>query len=329
MDAIQTIGVDPGAEGKQFGHCLIPSTDRTGSSTHLPVPVCIIQRGSGPTITFTGGLRGDETVGPVALTRLAQEIDHRAVTGRIVLLPSLNINAVLGGTPDDRDQPDELSGRFPGTVTGSTFDRLAAVLMEHFLAPSSLVVHITTGGSLYFDSMAAMIRQGTAEQQAAGEAAMIAFGAPNSVRLSDLPSGDTLGAAVLAGDGAYMTTRLGGAGAADAKTLSTAITGCNNVLIAQGVLDADFTLCATRMLRIPEDRCTLVSPARGLTTLTREIGRDVYRGDVLATIIDPARHGAAALELGTPSDGVLLAGFRPALARPGNCLAIIAEEMPR
>ena len=69
---------------------------------------------------------GDEYEGQIALHKLCRGMDPTTVQGRIIVVPTLSMDAALGGT---RTWPDadrtNFNRRFPGTPTGSVAAQLA------------------------------------------------------------------------------------------------------------------------------------------------------------------------------------------------------------
>ena len=57
------------------------------------IPITIVARGKGPTVLVLGGNHGDEYQGQIASMKLARELTPEKVTGRIILIPSLNLPA--------------------------------------------------------------------------------------------------------------------------------------------------------------------------------------------------------------------------------------------
>src|SRR3954467_15657152 len=76
--------------GKQQGFLQVPYSHNLGGWANVMVPITIIARGKGPTVLALGGNHGDEYQGQIAIMKLARELTPEMVSGRIILLPSLN-----------------------------------------------------------------------------------------------------------------------------------------------------------------------------------------------------------------------------------------------
>ena len=67
--------IDYDKDGKQVSFLGVPiSTDESAYGT-VTVPITVVKNGTGPTLYFSGGVHGDEFEGPVALMKLARELE--------------------------------------------------------------------------------------------------------------------------------------------------------------------------------------------------------------------------------------------------------------
>lgn len=122
---IQT-DVDFHREGHQFGHLRLPySHDRSGYG-HIPIPIAVSHRGRGPTLLLTGGSHGDEYEGPVALMKLLRRMPSMALTGRLIVIPGLNLPALLNATRTPPIDGGNLNRAFPGKRDGALTEIPAA-----------------------------------------------------------------------------------------------------------------------------------------------------------------------------------------------------------
>src|SRR5580704_16098772 len=84
--------------GKQRGHLAIPYSYNLGGWANLPIPICVIRNGPGPTVLVMAGNHGDEYPGQVAILKLWRELEPEHVTGRLILIPCLNPPAAKAAT---------------------------------------------------------------------------------------------------------------------------------------------------------------------------------------------------------------------------------------
>ena len=324
-------------EGKQHGFLSIPHSSELTAWSSIRIPVCVIRRGEGPTVSLIGGVHGDEYEGPVTIMRLSREIPIEDVTGCLILAPCLNAPAVTQGSRWSPDDHQDMNQAFPGRDDGSITQRIAALVSREIIKQSDYVLDLRAGGgSLQFTPLAAVTQlaatSATADDEKArerqAEDCMIAFGAPNSMRMPCQAGHGTLDSEVKAQGKVFITTELGGGGTATAETLDIARTGCLNVLSHIGLLERPLSLRATRMLELPHDAC-VTAPAPGLVEMRARLGNDVYRGDVLALIVDPTSTGGEPVAVRVPRNGVLTARHHRGLISAGDCLALIADEVQR
>lgn len=345
------LSFDPSHPGKHHGHLVMPFDEPDSPQRHLRIPVCIIRgHQAGQNVTFLSGIHGDEIEGPLSLQNLAQEINADDVQGCLTVLPSINLAALLAGTRCSPLDARDMDRCFPGKASGTISERIAFEIFDRFIRPADLVVDFRSGGAcLRFASAAAVrfpsgqqrkqdgtakeLRNSTAQQSSArnqiSEAAMIAFGAPNSLRLPASTPNSCLQASAEAAAIPYMQTELGGGGASSAETLAIARTGCENLLRHTGLLNGDIELRATRMLEVRDASAYLHAARRGILQPHARLGQELYRGDPLASIINLEDTGAPPHVIRVPHNGVLLALRDQGQTEPGDLLAIIADEVQR
>ena len=319
--------VDLEANGKQHGFFQLPCSTERSANGSVSIPVCVIRRGDGPTVSILGGVHGDEYEGPISVLRLAREIQLGDVQGCIILLPSLHPPAIHQGSRLSPIDQKDLNRVFPGRTDGSLSEQIANRVTLNVLGRSDVVLDLQSGGrSLQFAPLAAVNFLQDRDQQLRAEACMIAFGAPNSARILADQSG-TLAAVVEKTGNVHVTAILGGGGSADVDALRTAHIGCKNLLIHTGVLAAELTLRSTRMLEVQHAECIVHAPSEGLLELLVPIGGNVYQGNAIAHILDYSRTGAKPTVVNAPRNGVLMARHHAGWIHPGDCLAIIADEV--
>src|SRR5882724_10745078 len=84
--------------GKQHGFLQVPYSHNLGGWANVMIPTTVIVNGKGPSVLMLGGNHGDEYQGQVALMKLARELRAEDVSGRLVLIPSLNLPAAKTAT---------------------------------------------------------------------------------------------------------------------------------------------------------------------------------------------------------------------------------------
>ena len=84
------------SSGKQQGFMQVPYSHNLGGWANVMIPMTVIANGPGPTVLVLGGNHGDEYQGQIAAMKLARELTPEMITGRIILVPSLNFPADSG-----------------------------------------------------------------------------------------------------------------------------------------------------------------------------------------------------------------------------------------
>lgn len=286
--------VDPQADGRQHGHVAL--ADRSNALDRPRLPLTVLRRGDGPRIVLAAGSDGERS-GSLALRRLARELDPAAISGTVVILPDVPRTAfvtLVNGLVGEPDTLLELVGAPPG---------------------------------FGFSPHCALSTLGPSDVRARAEAAMVAFGAHESVRFGPGLAPGAVGDA-LAERLPHVRATLGG-GVAAAEAQDIALVGCRNVLVASGVLDGPFALRATRTLAVDDAGTYVHAPTEGLLELRARPGQTVYRGDPLAFLVDASRPGVEPLAVRVPRDGVVLGARTDARVRAGDCIAVVADERPR
>ena len=324
------LSVDLDIDGKQHGHLSIPCPSEHSAFGHLRIPVCVLRNGKGPTVTLIAGIHGDEFEGPLALQRLSRELDANDICGCLILVPSVNLPAVSNGSRFSPLDGRDLDACFPGASHGTVTEQLAQAVFEHLIRPAELVLDIRSGGrSLQFAPSAVVRFSDDKDHQQTTENSMVAFGAPNSVRLPESNDPMSLQRCVAAAGIRYLQTELGGGGSSSAETLEIARTGCRNLLIQMGVLNAEIILRASRMLEVRGPKHYVYAETYGLLEPVIRLGNDIWHGNALAHIIDPSLTGAAPVVIPVPFNGVLYAIRHGGRVTAGDCIAIIADEVSK
>lgn len=322
--------IDIHVEGKQHGFLTVPCVSARSAFGTVQVPVCVLRNGEGPTITLTAGSHGDEFDGQVALHRLIDSIDIEDINGCLIIAPTLNSLATLAQSRCTPLDGKDLDHCFPGNMSGSISEQIAAIVFEQIIEPASLVIEFQSGGaSTRFTSMAAVhVNEENETLQKKAEQSMIAFGAPYSARLLPSHTG-SLAASVQANDKEFVVVYLGGGGSINASCLDIASIGCKNVLVHAGILKHDLVLRATRMLEVDSYKNYVIAPSAGMLEMCRDLGEEVHMGNPLAKIIQPGKTGVEPVVINADRNGILMAHHNAGLIEQGDCVAIVADEVQR
>ena len=322
--------IDLDIDGVQHGHLSLPWSGNRSAWGSVRIPITVIKNGSGPTVTMIGGNHGDEYEGPITLMRLATELEHSRIRGRVILIPCLNAPAVDAETRLSPIDQVNMNRAFPGDPSGTISYKIADYITRHIVSVSDIVLDLHSGGkTLNFIPLAAVHFLSDKQQQTAAEELMIAFGAPNSLRMREMDDRGMLDTTVEQMGKVFITTELGGGGTATFQSIAITYTGCRNLLCHCGVLQDELQLRSTRMLEMPDQDCFITATEAGLLEMTVALGSETYKGGLIARIHPADRSGAKPTEYIARRNGVLMARHHPGLIRPGDCLAVIAEEVHR
>ena len=138
--------IDLARSGKQQGFLQVPYSHNLGGWANVMVPMTVIARGEGPTVLCLGGNHGDEYQGQVAIMRLAREVAPEQVSGRLILVPSLNMPAAKAATRLSPLDGMNMNRAFPGHPEGSVTSQIAHYLTTVLFPAADVVIDIHSGG---------------------------------------------------------------------------------------------------------------------------------------------------------------------------------------
>ncbi|KJJ98613.1 deacylase [Pseudomonas sp. 21] len=318
--------VDFQRDGVQHGHLKLPYSRDDSAWGAVMIPVCVVKNGDGPTALLTGGNHGDEYEGPVALSRLAQELRTEDVRGRVIIVPFMNTPAFHAGKRTSPIDAGNLNRSFPGRPDGTVTQKIADYFQRTLLPLADVVLDIHSGGrTLDFLPFAACHVLPDKAQQEASEALMRAFAAPYAMRMLELDAVGMYDSAAEEQGKLFVTTELGGGGTSSARTVAIARRGVRNLLVEAGILRGEIEPATSVMLDMPDGDCFIASEHGGLLEMCRDLGERVERGEVLARVHDVLRTGAAPVEYRAKRSGILAARHFPGLVQSGDTLAVVAE----
>jgi predicted deacylase len=134
---------------KVFGY--LPVVDTLAAKTEIPIGV-INGSKKGPTIAVTGGLRATEYCGIEAAGRLYQSINPIKLSGRMLIVPVVNLPCFQFRTPwfNLTRSISPMDGRpinkvFPGNPTGPVTDRIAYKLFHEVILNSDYHIDFRGG----------------------------------------------------------------------------------------------------------------------------------------------------------------------------------------
>lgn len=320
--------VDFDAPGIHHGTLDLPHSSETSAWGRIRIPVAVLRNGAGPTALLTGGNHGDEYEGPIALARLARELDPGALSGRVIVLPAMNLPALKAGTRLSPIDGGNLNRSFPGRPDGTVTEKIADFVSRVLLPMADIVLDIHSGGkTLNFLPFAGVHALPDPDQRARCEAAMDAFGAPYGVVMREVDAAGMFDTTAEAMGKTFVTTELGGAGGATARTVAIALAGCRNLLRHAGILAGRPDGGPVRRLDMSDPDGFVVADEDGILEPCVDLGDPVRRGDLVARVHRIERPGGAPAEHRARASGLLLGRHWPGPIAAGDSLAVIAEPV--
>lgn len=320
-----TPSVDFDGKGVQHGHLRLPYSRDDSAWGSVMIPICVIANGEGPTALLTGANHGDEYEGPAALFELAQTLDASLVNGRIIIVPALNYPAFRAGTRTSPIDRGNLNRSFPGRPDGTVTEKIADYVTRHLIPLADVVLDFHSGGkTLDFLPYAAAHELPDKHQEARCFDAVAAFAAPYSMRMLEIDAVGMLDTTVEEMGKVFVTTELGGAGTASAKSIEIARKGIVNLLRHAGILKGGLNVQPTRWLDMPSNDCFTFALDDGLIAFARDLGDPVQIGEIIAQVYPIGKTGIAPIKYRAAMDGVLAARHVPGLIKAGDCLSVIA-----
>jgi len=291
--------------GVASGYLAVPAKD--GPGTRIPYTVIHGAR-RGPVLALVAGVHAYEYPPILALYRLKDMIDPKALTGTVLMvhianLPSFKKRTVYYG-PDDWKN---LNRVFPGDMAGTMSQRIAAVLNEEVVKRAGVLIdmHCGDGNEALIPYTYWMI-SGDKTFDAKTRELALAFGIPHIIiddtRGRDLKDSKYLGnTAILQGKPA-ITTEAGFLGRTDEESVARNVRGVLGVMRHLGMI-AGRPEPATDPVWI--DKYEVVSSKHdGLFAPRVEMGYYVKEGQVVGTITDYL--GAWKEDVKAPFTGILL-----------------------
>lgn len=317
--------VDFNADGVQHGFLRLPWSRNESAWGNLMIPITVIRNGAGPTALLTGASHGDEYEGPVALVDLVQTLRPEQVRGRVIIIPFLNFPAFRAGTRLSPIDGANMNRIFPGRPDGTVSQKIADYVQRELLPLADLVLDFHSGGkTLDFVPFAAAHALPDPLQQARCHAARDAFRAPYAMTMLEIDAVGMLDTAAEDMGKVFVTTELGGAGMATARSIGIARRGVRNVLIHAGIVEGDIVGSPSIRLDMPSSDCFTFAETEGLVEPCVDLGEPVTAGDLIARVHSAMRTGEPPVEYRARLGGILAARHAPGLIGVGDCLGVVA-----
>ena len=325
--------IDFGKAGRQAGYLRAPLSRNNSGWGVVEIPVVSVKNGKGPTVLLTGGVHGNEYEGPVAVSNLARALDPAAVQGRVIMMPALNVPAVLADTRLTPVDGRDLNRCFPGNPRG-TFSEMLAHFMDSLILPHADVsVDIHTAGQSADSALSTnmhylpdkAVRKRTMDAAAA-------FGAPYNVVFWGVDEGATLTSAVEARGIISIGTELGGWGRVNVEGVRIAERGLRNVLKHFGVIEGKPDTSqrdgsnAARHMMVRDQSGYCFAPAAGLFQPLHRTGEEVREGETAGYLHFVEDVDRPPLEVRYRRSGIIWMAAGPGRAQRGDVVAVLMNS---
>jgi predicted deacylase len=328
--------IDLEAPGKVVGELRVPDSP--------PVPIASIANGHGPTVLVCGGNHGDEYEGQIAALRLIDELEPGRVSGRVVVVPVVSVEASRAHT---RFWPSgaNFNRSFPGRPDGPPNEQLAHFFSTVLFPLADVVIDLHSGGGRSWIHPCSHMC--VARDPAQRKAMLEGMEAWNS----DFHFLYTSGGNYLPNEAerqgkVVITTELGGGGRVSADVHRLAWSGLTNVLRHVGVLEGEVVTRASLGLppavivdcRFDDGNVaglasglmdSLKAPVGGLLEGLVETGGPVAEGEPIARIWSPYDPTRGAVEVVSPVTGYVLGLRARTVVEAGNGVALIGPPIDR
>lgn len=329
-----TTTIDFEQEGKQRGYLRLPHSRNSSAWGSILIPMTVVKNGSGPTVLFTGGLHGGEYEGVVSLMKLSRELQPETIQGRVIIIPALNLPAVLAGQRLSPIDNKDLNRVFPGAWNGTTTQVIAHYIHDVVLPLCDAVIDLHSGGySLSMVPYISMHYLADETQNQQTFAAMQAFEAPVSLMIKEITGEGLLDYAVERMGKIFLCAEVGSAGTLSPKVMKLTDVGVRNMLKHFGILEGEMItreaqgLPPSRLMEVPGAKNYHIAIAGGIYESFFELGDWIEANHTIGQIHFPENFTWEPQPIIAQTSGVLLCTRGPGFVEIGDSVAVLAQDL--
>jgi predicted deacylase len=329
-----TTSLDFGKPGRQQCFLQVPYSHNLGGWANVMIPITVVARGKGPTVLVLGGNHGDEYQGQIAAMNLARELTPERVTGRVIIIPSLNFPAARAATRLSPLDGMNMNRAFPGQPEGPVTSQIAHFLTTVLFPLSDVVIDIHSGGrSMEFVPCATMHLVADHGQRTRMFDAMLAWNSDFAFLYADIAGTGLLPVEAEGQGKLVVTTEMGGGECVPAGVHRLTQSGLRNVLIHVGALKgrertrASLGLPPAIITQALQREDYLLAPESGIFEIAVDLCAKVKRGQVVGFIHHLERADRAPESIVAQTAGYLVTMRAPCLTQQGDCVAVIAQRV--
>ncbi|WP_425461028.1 succinylglutamate desuccinylase/aspartoacylase family protein [Leekyejoonella antrihumi] len=261
---------------------------------------------------------------------MIRTIQPEHLTGRLVILPALNLPAVRAATRVSPVDGRNLNRTYPGALRGDATQQIAYAVTERLLPSADYALDLHSGGSASFYLPSAYVYQGpNPDMFRRKKAAAELLGLPWSIQVVPRQGPSTFSAAADNAGVCMIATELAGGGMLTSALIDRLSQGLSRLLVGWGVLKAEFgppDLGGTQWIRFDEDS-TIYTPVRGLFEPECRLGDHLSSGERVGWIYPFEELNEPARPVAAPRDGIVTILRRPPLVDLGDALFTLASEV--
>jgi hypothetical protein len=287
----------------------------------ISIPFVDVQgAGDGPHLTVIAGIHGTEYTSISAARRFARSLDPAAVSGRITVVPLINLPSFWARSPFVLPQDGKNLNRcFPGDPDGTAAEVLAHAVFTAFIEPTEILLDLHAGDLP--EALEPFVLYDESPVEATARELAIAYGHGHVVRQTRAArtvGGSTSAAAADLGKPAIIAES-GQCGILDEASVLRHLAGLANVTALLGLLPGPKpTPVQTREY---EGWHWLTTPVAGWWEPAVEVGEEVVEGGLLGTVTDLLGDGRH--EVLSPGPGVpLFITSSPAVVADGLLIGV-------
>lgn len=278
---------------------------------HMPVHI-IKSKKKGPVVCITAAVHGDEINGVEIVRELLKKKIH-LLKGTIIAVPIVNVYGFLAQNRYLVDRRD-LNRSFPGSSKGSLAARLAHLVMTELVSKSTHLIELHTG-SLQRHNLP-QIRANLAKS--ADKKLALAFNAPVTLHAKEREG--SLRHAASMHNIPCILYEGGEALRFNNTSIKTGLTGILNVLQSLKMIEQPKPEPSTI---IAHSSYWIRSPFSGIMRTKKSmLGKEVHKGDTLATIANPLGEEEYALK--ATGHGIIIGKSNLPLVHAGAALFHVA-----
>jgi hypothetical protein len=323
--------VDFEQEGKQTGWIRVPYSVTRSAYGTIPLPVAVIRNGTGPRVLLSAGNHGDEYEGQVVLTRLIQQLQPDEIRGTVIVLPALNLPAVLAATRVSPLDGGNLNRVFPGDPEGGPTWKIADYVERALLPMVDVVADFHGGGaSLDYRPHASAHYGADASEEHRRKSLEIvkALGVPHVMifsgrtKMIGLPDA-AIRAGVISIGGEY-----GGMGSVSRSGVQLVQQAVERLLACLGVTgELPTDVPEPRLMQVFGADAYVYAPEPGVFEPATDLGDSVGIGDLCGHLLFPENPTRPFVPVSFRGAGEVVCKRHPGRVEAGDCVAHLAAPV--